>query len=57
MQTTCKNRKYTDHTIDAALRAMRLRGVSKIYVLNKKVCLKCKAWHVVRERIARTDSR
>lgn len=45
----CKKRKFTDYTIDKALRAMRLR-LDTDYVLNKKICNDCKAWHVVRER-------
>jgi len=50
---TCDKRKFTDHTIDTALRAMRLREVSKLYVLNKKSCTICRKWHVVRDRVSR----
>lgn len=48
----CKNRRYTDHTIDTALWACRLRQVSRTHILSKKRCPLCKGWHLVRERRA-----
>jgi hypothetical protein len=47
---TCTHRRFSDAAIDSALRAMRLRQITRDHILNKQICERCHTWKVVRER-------